>query len=144
MRMRRIPWAADYLKTSGSRIMDPASRKGSWKKENPARLHLEIGAGKGGYSAGMAALYPKEQFVAVEKNESAAGLAAKKFDEAALDNLSLIYGDGADLSLWFDPQEVDVIHLNFSDPWPKKRNAKRRLSGIQEANIQTAARCRFS
>lgn len=108
--------------------MDPASRKGSWKKENPARLHLEIGAGKGGYSAGMAALYPKEQFVAVEKNESAAGLAAKKFDEAALDNLSLIYGDGADLSLWFDPQEVDVIHLNFSDPWPKKRNAKRRLS----------------
>ncbi|UNT96374.1 tRNA (guanosine(46)-N7)-methyltransferase TrmB [Allobaculum mucilyticum] len=128
MRMRRIPWAADYLKTSGSRIMDPASRKGSWKKENPARLHLEIGAGKGGYSAGMAALYPKEQFVAVEKNESAAGLAAKKFDEAALDNLSLIYGDGADLSLWFDPQEVDVIHLNFSDPWPKKRNAKRRLS----------------
>lgn len=128
MRMRRIPWAADYLKTSGSRIMDPASRKGSWKKENPARLHLEIGAGKGGYSAGMAALYPKEQFIAVEKNESAAGLAAKKFDEAALDNLSLIYGDGADLSLWFDPQEVDVIHLNFSDPWPKKRNAKRRLS----------------
>lgn len=107
--------------------MEPAAKAGTWKKAAES-LHLEIGCGKGGYSAALAAMHPDERFVAVEKNESAAGLAAKKFDEAALDNLSLVYGDGAELENWFAPGEVDVIHLNFSDPWPKKRNAKRRLT----------------
>ncbi len=128
MRMRRIPWAADYLTTSPSRILDPSKLSGTWKDGLKGKLHLEIGCGKGGYSSAMAAMYPNDRFIAVEKNESAAGLAAKKFDEAGAPNLSLIYGDGADLSLWFTPGELDVIHLNFSDPWPKKRNAKRRLS----------------
>ena len=129
MRMRRIPWAAEYLSQSAARVFEPAEKIGRWKEDQPqGRLHLEIGCGKGGYSASMAALYPEDTFAAVEKNESAAGLAAKKFDEAALGNLSLIYGDGAELDQWFKPGEVDVIHLNFSDPWPKKRNAKRRLT----------------
>lgn len=129
MRMRRLPWAADYLKTAACRIADPTAFNGRWSELFQGRpIHLEIGCGKGGYSAGMAALYPDQAFVTIEKNESAAGLAAKKFDASGLDNVRLIYGDGADLDLWFAPGEVDVIHLNFSDPWPKKRNAKRRLS----------------
>ncbi len=129
MRMRRIAWAADYLTQSPSRILNPEEKIGRWKKERPdGKLHLEIGCGKGGYSAAMAKLYAKDTFAAVEKNESAAGLAAKKFDETGLENLALIYGDGADLEKWFKPGEVDIIHLNFSDPWPKKRNAKRRLT----------------
>lgn len=129
MRMRRLPWAAEYVQSSPSRIDDPAAFAGQWKSRFPFKsLHLEIGCGKGGYSRDMAALYPNEMFVAIEKNESAAGMAAKKFDEAHLNNLRLIYGDGQDLSAWFEPGELDVIHLNFSDPWPKKRNAKRRLS----------------
>ncbi len=129
MRMRRIAWAAEYLTQSPSRVFHPEEKSGRWKEEQPqGKLHLEIGCGKGGYSAAMAKLYPADTFAAVEKNESAAGLAAKKFDEAGLGNLSLIYGDGAELEKWFGPKEVDVIHLNFSDPWPKKRNAKRRLT----------------
>lgn len=128
MRMRRIPWAAQYLEQSPSRIQQPETRCNHWKDHSDVPFHVEIGCGKGGYSAAMAALYPDEQFVAIEKNESAAGLAARKFDESALDNLALIYGDGADLDLWFGQGEVDVLHLNFSDPWPKKRNAKRRLT----------------
>lgn len=128
MRMRRIPWSADYLTTSPSRVHAPEQNKGNWNSSKNGKLHLEIGCGKGGYSTVMAALYPQDTFVAVERNESAAGLAAKKFDEAGVSNLSLVYGDGADLSQWFAPGELDIIHLNFSDPWPKKRNAKRRLS----------------
>lgn len=129
MRMRRIPWAAEYLETAKCRQKDPASCRGQWKKSLPSgRLHLEIGCGKGGYSLSMANKYPKESFIAVEKNESAAGLAVKKYDESPAENLVLIYGDAADLEEWFEPGELDVIHLNFSDPWPKKRNAKRRLS----------------
>lgn len=128
MRMRRIPWAAEYLTTSPSRISIDQSWTTIWHKQEGQKLHLEIGCGKGGYSAAMAQLYPHDLFIAVEKNESAAGLAARKFDEAHLDNLRLIYGDGADLDLCFQSGEVDVLHLNFSDPWPKKRNAKRRLT----------------
>lgn len=138
MRMRRIPWAADYLKSAACRVMNPQEKQGSWKKEAKGKLHLEIGCGKGGYSMEMARLYPEDTFVALEKNESAAGLAARKMDESAAPNLSLIYGDAADIEAWFAPGEIDVIHLNFSDPWPKKRNAKRRLSA--PAFLQTYRR----
>lgn len=134
MRMRRIPWAASYLEQAKCRIKKPELLKGRWKERFPAgRLHLEIGCGKGGYSLDMAELYGKEAFIALEKNESAAGLAAKKFDLVNKKNLGLIYGDAADIQEWFAPGELDVIHLNFSDPWPKKRNAKRRLSAPQFA-----------
>lgn len=127
MRMRRIKWAGEYLENAGCRIQAPEKKAGTWKK-NAEKLHLEIGTGKGNYSLQMALHNPKERFIAVEKNESAAGIAAKKFDESGLENLHFIYGDAAAVSSWFAPGEVDVIHLNFSDPWPKKRNAKRRLS----------------
>lgn len=129
MRMRRLKWAEDYLKNSPSRVMEPASEKGKWKKRlKQDRLHVEIGTGKGSYSWQMADRYPNEAFVAIEMNESAAGLAARKYDENPRGNLALIYGNAADLTDWFGNGEIDVIHLNFSDPWPKRRNAKRRLS----------------
>jgi len=89
---------------------------------------VEVGTGKGGYSLQMAALYPEERFVAVEKNDSAAGIAAKKYDEEGTDNLLLIWNDARFIDSWFAPEEVDVIHLNFSDPWPKARHAGRRLT----------------
>ncbi len=74
-------------------------------------------------------MYKDAGFVAIEKNESAAGIAAKKYDEDTSEkNLCLIQDDASDISNWFGYREVDVIHLNFSDPWPKKRYAKRRLS----------------
>lgn len=128
MRMRRIKWAAEYLQESDSIVRHPEKQAGKWKTAANSRLHIEIGTGKGSYSWKMASMNPEDTFVAIEKNESAAGLAAKKYDTAPLENLRLIYGDAAEIDTWFGPGEVDVIHLNFSDPWPKKRNAKRRLS----------------
>lgn len=130
MRMRKVKWAVDYLKNGNKVAAQPESMKGSWKSVlNCEKLHVEIGCGKGNYSLSMAKMYPDEGFIAIEKNESAAGIAAKKFDEfSELNNLILIHGDAAVIQEWFEKGEVDVIHLNFSDPWPKKRNAKRRLS----------------
>ena len=90
---------------------------------------VEIGCGKGNYSIEMANMNPEEGFIAIEKNESAAGIAAKKMDEfSEKGNLRLVQDDASSISEWFANGEVDVIHLNFSDPWPKKRYAKRRLS----------------
>lgn len=130
MRMRKVKWAVDYLEQAKCLIADPSKQAGHWKKFlGVDKLHIEIGTGKGNYSLGMSKLYPEEGFIAVEKNESAAGIAAKKFDEDLEEkHLSLIQADAADISTWFSKGEIDVIHLNFSDPWAKKRYAKRRLS----------------
>lgn len=129
MRMRKVKWAVDYLDQARSLIKEPTGQKGKWKELlKTDKLHVEIGCGKGNYSLNMSILYKDEGFIAVEKNESAAGIAAKKFDEIESTNLALIQDDAANISEWFGAEEVDVIHLNFSDPWPKKRYAKRRLS----------------
>ena len=127
MRMRKVKWAVEYLEQSQKKAAHPEENLGAWRSGN-TKLHVELGCGKGNYSLEMAKLYPDDLFIAVEKNESAAGIAAKKFDESECENLILIHGDAADLNLWFAEQEIDVLHLNFSDPWPKKRYAKRRLS----------------
>lgn len=128
MRMRKVKWAVEYLNHSKKLIARPDEKKSSWKGKYRF-LHVEIGCGKGNYSLEMAKKYPEDMFVAIEKNESAAGIAAKKFDEAyEIENLSLIHGDAASIDTWFGEGEVDILHLNFSDPWPKKRYAKRRLS----------------
>lgn len=131
--MRKVKWAVDYLKDANCLVEEPNALKGIWKDRfGQKKIHVEIGCGKGNYSLNMAKLYPEEAFIAIEKNESAAGIAAKKFDDAGqYENLALIQNDAASISEWFAPGEIDVIHLNFSDPWPKKRYAKRRLSSSQ-------------
>ena len=134
MRMRKVKWAVEYLGQSKKKAAHPENRRGSWHSDKK-KLHVELGCGKGNYSLEMAKLYPDDLFIAVEKNDSAAGIAAKKFDESECDNLVLIHGDAADLGQWFDSGEIDVLHLNFSDPWPKKRYAKRRLSSSGFLNV---------
>ncbi|WP_367303509.1 tRNA (guanosine(46)-N7)-methyltransferase TrmB [uncultured Dubosiella sp.] len=130
MRMRKVKWAVEYLPQSKVLVADPAENKGKWKELlQTDTLHVELGCGKGKYSLDMAAMNEQDGFVAVEKNESAAGIAARKMDEDGRDKkLRLIMGDADRIGEWFAPGEVDIIHLNFSDPWPKKRYAKRRLS----------------
>ena len=84
MRMRKVKWAVDYLNDANCLIEDPSALKGTWKERfDQKKIHVEIGCGKGNYSLNMAKLYPQEAFIAVEKNESAAGIAAKKFDDAS-------------------------------------------------------------
>lgn len=130
MRMRRIKWAVEYLPNSESLIKEPESLKGKWKDFLQVdTLHIEIGCGKGNYSLDMSKKYPDEGFIAMEKNESVAGIAAKKYDEdSEKGHVVLLWQDASHLLDWFDEDEIDIIHLNFSDPWPKKRYAKRRLS----------------
>lgn len=123
MRMRKVAWACEYLQEARCHV-DPIQFKNHW----PTKLAIEIGCGKGRFTAGMAEKYPDTHFVAIEKNESAAGLAAKHLDDSSLSNVSLIYGDASQIDQWFKPHSISTIYLNFSDPWPKKRNTKRRLS----------------
>lgn len=128
--MRKVKWATEYLEQATCLVRTPEKQAGKWKRYlGSSSLHIEIGCGKGNYSLEMSKMYKDVGFIAVEKNESAAGIAAKKYDEDdSKKHLCLIQDDASNIGSWFSDGEVDVIHLNFSDPWPKKRYAKRRLS----------------
>lgn len=131
MRMRKLPWAEDYIKEASIVLQDKGAHKGIWKKQlQCTRLHVEIGAGKGDYWIGMGKKYPNEGWVGIEKDINVAALSVRKYNEAQLQqsNMCFIEGDAVELEQWFAPQEIDVLHLNFSDPWPKKRAHKKRLS----------------
>ncbi|MDL2276096.1 tRNA (guanosine(46)-N7)-methyltransferase TrmB [Breznakia sp. OttesenSCG-928-G09] len=128
MRMRKLKWAKEYIENSDCVVFDPEVVKGQWSAFlNRDAIHVEIGTGKGDYWIGMSNLYPKQGWVGIEKNESVAALALRKAGETQ-EHVRFIYGDAANFSSWFGEKEIDVIHLNFSDPWPKRRTSKRRLS----------------
>ncbi len=125
--MRRLKWAPSFLKES-KMVVDASAYKGKWKATfQKDKLHIEIGTGKGDYWINMSQKYPEALWIGIEKNESVAALAVRKSGEDS-DNRRFIYGDANLIDEWFGKGEVDVIHLNFSDPWPKNRTKKRRLS----------------
>ncbi|MGN1343859.1 MAG: tRNA (guanosine(46)-N7)-methyltransferase TrmB [Traorella sp.] len=129
MRVRNIPWAKDYLPTQSCFIENPNELKGKWKEIlHTQELHVEIGTGKGDYWIQMSEMYPTIGWIGIEKNTSISALALKKVENDNKDNRLFINLDAKEIENWFDEKEIDVIHLNFSDPWPKKRNMKRRLS----------------
>lgn len=130
MRMRKKKWADPFIEENGQFIIaDPTIYKGKWKtKFNKNILHVEIGTGKGDYFINMAKMYPDEAWLGIEKDHSCGAVAAKKAIEENLANQLMIINDATNITDWFDNKEIDVIHLNFSDPWPKSRNSKRRLS----------------
>lgn len=108
-------------------ITDPCSRKGHWRiDERP--LHLEIGCGKGAFVCQMAARHPEIDFVAVEVVRNVIVMAMEKAVAAGLTNVRFISCDARMLEEIFAPGEVDRVYLNFSDPWPKTRQHKRRLT----------------
>ena len=128
MRMRkrhnlqpRMERCADYL------ITDPEAVRGSWRKPGRPVL-LEIGCGKGSFTCALAAREPGSDIVAIEKVPDAMILAMERAREAGLENVRFLDFDAADLREIFCPGEVDRIYLNFSDPWPKSRDAKFRLT----------------
>ena len=94
-------------------------------------LHLEIGCGKGNFACGMAEKYPDVNFIAMECVADVACTALEKADacsETRPDNLRFLIGNAENLTEWFPAHSVDCLYLNFSDPWPKARHAKRRLT----------------
>ncbi|MBP3436302.1 MAG: tRNA (guanosine(46)-N7)-methyltransferase TrmB [Clostridia bacterium] len=99
-------------------------------KESP--LHLEIGCGKGGFACGMAEKHPDICFYAMERIPNVITNAVEKAiaeeEKRPTDNLRFIIGNAETLLEWFAPHSIDMLYLNFSDPWPKERHAKRRLT----------------
>lgn len=130
MRMRKKPWAEPFLKAHPQLVIEqPQQLAGQWKDRlSCQQLHVEIGCGKGDYFTQMALKDPRQGWIGIEKNRNVAAIAAKKALAQPHDHLALIALDADALMEWFAPGEVDVIHLNFSDPWPKSGYAKRRLS----------------
>ncbi|MFV0382220.1 MAG: tRNA (guanosine(46)-N7)-methyltransferase TrmB [Breznakia sp.] len=129
--MRRLKWAKAYLEEN-QLYKDPSIHKGRWKKSlGVDEIHVEIGSGKGDYFIGMSKIYPHIGWIGVEKNESVAALALRKaHSENVQKNTSFIYQDAKNLEEWFMDGEIHTLHLNFSDPWPKNRTSKRRLSHV--------------
>jgi tRNA (guanine-N7-)-methyltransferase len=101
----------------------------NWKKHlNCEVLHVEIGSGKGDYWSKMAHQNPDHGWVAIEKDRNVAATCLRKYIDEILPTMALINSDAKDIASWFALGEIDVLHLNFSDPWPKKGHSKRRLS----------------
>ncbi|MBQ6451344.1 MAG: tRNA (guanosine(46)-N7)-methyltransferase TrmB [Solobacterium sp.] len=136
MRMRKKKWAEPYLEEhSDYALKDPAVYAGRWRELlQGGVLHAELGFGKGDYLLHMAKMYPEESWVGIERDVSAAAVAVRKAVEEGLENYSntrMIVGNAEYMEDWFAEGEIDVIHLNFSDPWPKKYTHKRRLSSTR-------------
>ena len=111
-------------------ISDPASMRGHWKDEMPEarEIRLEIGCGKGRFTVETAAAEPDVLFVAIERVADAMVIAMERANEMGLANVRFIDADAERLPEYFAPDEVSRIYLNFSDPWPSNRHAKRRLT----------------
>ena len=97
-------------------------------------FQLEIGSGKGEFLVQMSKKFPNEFFLGVEKNVTCAGISMKKLVENEVNNAKLVYRDGQEIVRLIKDNAVDTIFLNFSDPWPKKRHYKRRLTSISFLN----------
>lgn len=111
-------------------VKEPESCKGKWREvfgnDNP--IHIEIGCGKGSFVRGMAQMYPNVNFVAVEKVEDVIVMAMEKAVEAGLSNVRFTDMDAERIEDFFEFDEAERIYLNFSDPWKKNKQAKRRLT----------------
>src|SRR5574344_754700 len=129
MRLRKVKNALEIVESSPYYISNPGDYKASFAElfgnNNP--ICLEIGMGKGDFIIGMAEKYPNINFIGFEKFESVMVRAVQKLVDYDLPNLKVIKDDALNLPLIFD-KEIDTIYLNFSDPWPKNKHAKRRLT----------------
>ena len=129
MRLRNVK-NADLLVTSSDYVINnPEEYIGKYKEifKNDNPINIEIGMGKGDFIIGMAEKYPNINFIGIEKYESVMVRAIEKLENKQLDNLKLIRMDANNIDKIFN-KEINTLYLNFSDPWPKKRHAKRRLT----------------
>ncbi|KRK79914.1 tRNA (guanosine(46)-N7)-methyltransferase TrmB [Companilactobacillus nodensis] len=131
MRLRNKPWAKDMINDNLDLIaVQPENMAGKWQDrfEKSQPLFLELGSGKGGFITELAKQNPQNNYVAMEVQEGAIALLLKKQVENKLPNLQLLLANGANLTDLFAEGEVSGMYLNFSDPWPKTRHEKRRLT----------------
>ena len=131
MRMRKKKNLVPRMERCGDfLIRDPYDRRGKWRELMPQarELRLELGCGKGRFTAGTAAAEPDVLFIAVEMVPDAMVVAMERCVGAVLTNVYFVDANADQLPCFFAPGEVDRIYLNFSDPWPSNRHAKRRLT----------------
>lgn len=133
MRLRNIPGADEAIASSPYCIQSPADRKGHWTEvfENDHPIHIEIGMGKGQFLTQLAKQNPNINYIGIERYSSVLLRALQKMEEEPLSNIKFLCIDAATITDIFAKNEVDKIYLNFSDPWPKDRHAKRRLTSRQ-------------
>lgn len=130
MRLRNIPGAEEVIESSPFVIQKPAEKKGAWKQVfgNDHPIHIEVGMGKGKFITQMAQEHPEVNYLGIERYTSVLLRAVQKRETMEeLPNLYFLCIDAKELPEVFAEGEVDRIYLNFSDPWPKDRHAKRRL-----------------
>lgn len=131
MRLRNKPWAKPLIEANPQWVVtNPSEYRGKWQErfEKVQPLYIEVGMGKGRFIVEMAKKYPHYNFIGLEMQTVATGIALKKQLVEQLPNLQLVCANGAGLTEFFATDEVAGIYLNFSDPWPKNRQEKRRLT----------------
>jgi tRNA (guanine-N7-)-methyltransferase len=137
MRLRNIAGSKELITQSRYYVTGPEQYRGKWNRYfqnvNPIPsmnfIHIEIGMGKGQFITEMAKRHPEIYYIGIEMYSSVLCRAVKKLERIApmLGNLALLRMDARDLAAVFGKGEVGRIYLNFSDPWPKERHAKRRM-----------------
>lgn len=130
MRLRNISGSRELIQESSFVVKDAHLNKGKWnlifKNSNP--IHLEIGMGKGKFITTLAEQNPNINYIGIEKYSSVLVRGIEKQQELKLNNLFFLCEDAEHIVDFFENNEINKIYLNFSDPWPKDRHAKRRLT----------------
>ncbi len=132
MRLKKVKNAMEKIEKSIYYVKLPEKNKGKWHLifENNNPIHIEIGMGKGTFIIQMAKKYPNINFIGIEMHDSVLVKATQALEnENDISNLKLLLFDAKGINEIFE-KEIDRIYLNFSDPWPKARHAKRRLTNI--------------
>jgi tRNA (guanine-N7-)-methyltransferase len=131
LRQRNKPWADDFLRENTHLVIpNPSEHNNRWSEvfgnDNP--IHVEVGTGKGQFIVGMAKQYPHINFIGIELSKSVIVTAAEKVQESGQENIRLIQENAENILELFAENEVSTLYLNFSDPWPKNKHEKRRLT----------------
>ena len=131
MRTKYKPWAKPFIEENPDIIVSDREIENSTKfKEfiSKEEIHLEIGPGKGLFIVTLAKKYPEKFFICVELNLTVSAICAKLVKQHELKNVFIVSGDMFNVFKYIDDKRIDTIFLNHSDPWPKKRHEKRRLT----------------
>jgi tRNA (guanine-N7-)-methyltransferase len=133
MRLRNVPGSREAIADNDMAINEPTELKGKWKEEfgNDNPIRIEIGMGKGKFITTLAMENPDINYIGIEKYSSVLIRAIERCEEIEVPNLRFIRMEAEYICDVFEKGEVDRIYLNFSDPWPKDRHAKRRLTSKQ-------------
>ena len=136
MRLRNVAGSREAIAQSRFVVQNPKERKNKWRElfGNSNPLQIEIGMGKGRFIMDMARLHPEINYIGIEKFSSVLIRGIQKMEKEELPNLYFIRMDAEELTDVFGEGEVNKIYLNFSDPWPKDRHAKRRLPSREFLN----------